>query len=127
MDTLYILFFTTDIHITRRPSNSVLQNEHACCSATPAWSSGLERRYCDGHDRKVDGSTPAKATMRSWIRCFTTIISALKNLTSSKFKKSRNKVQAENSEMKATPARVWIHPMHSAFIAFSRQSPYNFV
>ena len=26
-----------------------------------AWSSGSEHRFCDGHDRKVDGSTLAQA------------------------------------------------------------------
>ena len=43
-----------------------------------AWPSDSERRFYDGHDRKVDGSTPTQALLlRSWIRCFTTIISLL--------------------------------------------------
>ena len=42
---------------------------------TSAWPSGSERRFCDGHDRKVYGSTPTQALfLRPWIRCFTTII-----------------------------------------------------
>ena len=83
------------------------------------WPSGSERRFYDGHDRKVVGSIPTQALMlRPWIRCFTTIISAWWNITSSKLKKSRNKIQAENSK-RATPKRVWIRPMHSASVAFS--------
>ena len=85
-----------------------------------AWPSGSKRRFYDGHDRKVDGSTPTQASLlRSWIRCFTTIISAWWNLTSSKLKKSEAKTQAENSETRATTKRVWIRPMHSASVAFS--------
>ena len=54
-----------------------------------AWPSGSQRRFYDGHDRKVDSSTPTLASMlRPWVRCFTTIISAWWNLTSSKLKKS---------------------------------------
>ena len=41
------------------------------------WRSGLERRFCDDHDRKVDGSTPNLVSLLlPWIRCFTLIISA---------------------------------------------------
>ena len=41
------------------------------------WRSGLERRFYDDHDRKVDGSTPNLVSLlRPWIRCFTLIISA---------------------------------------------------
>ena len=48
---------------------------------------GFAASFYDGHDRKVDGSTPTKASLlRPWIRCFTTIISAWWNLTSSKLK-----------------------------------------
>ena len=37
-----------------------------------AWPSGSERRFYDGHDRKIDGSTPTQASLlRPWIRCFT--------------------------------------------------------
>ena len=57
-----------------------------------AWRSGLERRFYDGHDRKVDDSTPTKASLlRPWIRCFTTVIPARWNLTSSNLKKSEAK------------------------------------
>ena len=42
-----------------------------------AWPSSSERRFYDGDDRKVDGSTPTQASLlRPWIRCFTTIIFA---------------------------------------------------
>ena len=54
------------------------------------WPSGLERRFYDGHDRKVNGSTLTQASfLRPWIRCFTTIIFAWRNL--SKLKKSEAK------------------------------------
>ena len=57
-----------------------------------AWPSGSERRFYDGHDRKVDGSTPTLASLlRPWIRYFLTFISARWNLTSSKLKKSEAK------------------------------------
>ena len=36
-----------------------------------------------------------------------------------------SKVQAESSETKATPKRVWIRPMHSASVAFSWQEDEN--
>ena len=57
-----------------------------------AWRSGLERRFYDDHDRKVNGSTPNLVSLlRPWIRCFTMIISAWWNLASSKLKKSEAK------------------------------------
>ena len=41
------------------------------------WRSGVECRFYDGHDCKVDGSTPTQASLlRPWIICFTIIISA---------------------------------------------------
>ena len=56
------------------------------------WPSGLERCFYDGHDRKVDGSTPTQALLLCpWIRCFMAIISARRNLTSSKSKRSQAK------------------------------------
>ena len=36
-------------------------------------------------------------------------------------KEVNSKVQAESSETKATPKRVWIRPKHRASAAFSRQ------
>ena len=90
-----------------------------------AWPSGSERCFYDSHDRKIDGSTPTQASLlRLGIRCFTTIIFAGWNLTSSKLKKS-NKIQAENSETRATPKRVWIRPMRSASVASSCQEDEN--
>ena len=54
------------------------------------WPSGSERCFYDGHDRKVDGSTPTLASLlRPRIRYFTTFIFAWWNLTSSKLKKSK--------------------------------------
>ena len=62
-----------------------------------AWPSVSERRFYDGHDRKVDGSTLALTSLRPWIRFFTIIISAWWNLTSSKLNKSEaKKTQLEN-------------------------------
>ena len=35
-----------------------------------AWPTSSERRFYDGHDRKVDGSTPTQdSLLRPWIRC----------------------------------------------------------
>ena len=52
----------------------------------------LERRFYDDHDRKVNGSTPNLVSLlRPWIRCFTMIISAWRNLANSKLKKVRRK------------------------------------
>ena len=55
-----------------------------------AWRSGLERRFYDDHDRKVNGLTPNLLVLllRSWIRCFTMIISAWWNLATA-IKKSQ--------------------------------------
>ena len=61
-----------------------------CLSA--ARTSGSEGRFYDSHVRKVDVSTPTQAwLLRSRTRCFTIIISAWWNLTSSKVKKSEAK------------------------------------
>ena len=58
------------------------------------WPSGSERRFCDGHDRKVDDSTTTQASLlRPWVRFFTTIISGRWNLTSSKLKKLEAKLK----------------------------------
>ena len=54
-----------------------------------AWRSGLEHRFYDDHDRKVNGSSPILVSLlRPWIICFTMIISALWNPASSELKKS---------------------------------------
>ena len=44
-------------------------------SVSAARRSGLERRFYDDHDRKVNGSTPnlRVSLLRPWIRCFTMI------------------------------------------------------
>ena len=68
-----------------------------------AWPSGLERRFYDGHDHKVDGSTPTQASLlRPWIRCFTTIISAWRNLTSSKLKKLKTNFKRKTGKQRVT-------------------------
>ena len=86
-----------------------------------AWPSGCRQRgrvvrsvvFYDGHDRKVDGSTPTQASLLTpWIRCFMAVISAWRNLTSSKLKNSNAKFKRRKSETRATPKRVWIRPMH---------------
>ena len=57
-----------------------------------AWPNVMERRFYDGHDRKVDGSTSTQASLLlPWIRCFMTIISAWWYLTSNKLRKSEAK------------------------------------
>ena len=62
-----------------------------------AWPSGSERRFYDGHDRKLDGSTPTQASLlHPWIRCFMAIISAWRNLTSSELTKSEAKCKQKN-------------------------------
>ena len=64
-----------------------------------AWRSGLERRFYDDHDRKVNGSTPNLVSLlRPWIRCFTMIISAWWNLASSKLKKSEENSKLGNKD-----------------------------
>ena len=61
--------------------------------------SGSERRFYDGHDRNVDGSTLIQASLlRPWIRRFTTIISAWWNLTNSKLKKLEANVKRKNGK-----------------------------
>ena len=63
-------------------------------------ASGSERRFYYGHDRKADGSTPTQASLlRPYIRCFTTIISAWWNLTSSKLKKSVAKFKRKQGQL----------------------------
>ena len=56
----------------------------------------VPRRFYHDHDRKVDGSTPTQASLlRPRIRCFTIIIFAWWNLTSSKLKKSEAKFKGK--------------------------------
>ena len=59
----------------------------------------VERQFYDGHNRKVDGSTPTEALLlRHWIRCFTTIISVWWNANKQQIKEVTSKIQAENLE-----------------------------
>ena len=77
--------------ITITDAGVVVRSERIDLSAV--WCSGFERRFHNGGDRKVDGSTPNQASLlHSWIRCFTMVISALWNLTSSESKKSEAKL-----------------------------------
>ena len=55
----------------------------------------------------------------SWLRCFTTIITARWNLTSSKLKKAGAKFKRKNSETKDGASVQCIRPMHSVSVAFS--------
>ena len=43
----------------------------------------------------------------------------LAELNKQQIEEVKSKIQAENSETRATPKRVWIRPMHSAYVAFS--------
>ena len=77
-------------------------NDWGAWKSNPAaWPSDSERRFYDGHDRKVDGSSPTQASLlRPWIRCFTTIISAWWNLISSKLKKIEVKFKRKTRKQK---------------------------
>ena len=84
-----------------------------------AWRSGLERRFYDDHDRKVNGLTlNLVSLLRPWMRYFTIMISAWWNLASRKLKKSEENSTGKLGN-KATPKRGWIRPTHSASAAFS--------
>ena len=112
-----IIFFSDDSDLSLR--FSLLSAKHQILivysQLLAAWPRGSERRFYDGHDRKVDGLTLTEALLlRPWIRCFMTIISAWWNLTSSKLKKSKAKLKRKT---RATPKRVWIRPMHSVSAA----------
>ena len=62
-----------------------------------AWPSGSEDSFHGDHDCKVKGSIPIKASfLRPWIRCFTIIIPAWWNLTSSKLKKPEAKLNRKS-------------------------------
>ena len=84
-----------------------------------AWRSGLEHRFYDDHNRRVNGSTlNLVSLLRPWIRCFTMIISAWWNLASSKLKKSEAKFKWKawkQRQLLSEPGFV----LSSAFVAFS--------
>ena len=68
----------------------------------------------------VDGLTPTQALLlRPWKRCFTVIISACWNLTSSKLKKTKAKFSPSGKETKATPEQVWICPIIPVIIVIA--------
>ena len=79
-----------------------------------AWPSGSESRFYDRHDCQVDVSA---SLLRPWKRCFSTI--SYYCLMESNKQQIRSKTQAENSETKATPKRLWIRPTHSTPVASS--------
>ena len=61
----------------------------------------FRRNFYDGHVHKVDDSTPTQASLlHTWTRCFTTIISAWWNLASSKFKKSKAKLNRNTQKQR---------------------------
>ena len=69
-----------------------------------AWFSGLERRFYDDHDKMLHDD----------YRC-------LAESGKQQIKEVKKKIQPENLEIKATPKRVWICPMHSASTACDRR------
>ena len=76
------------------PKNKARPTRYSSQSLSAAFPSGSERHFYDGHDRKVDALTSTQASLlRPWITCFTMIISAWYNLTSSKAKKAEAKFQ----------------------------------
>ena len=51
---MQIMIYRDEVHLTARDNAT--------------WRSGLERRFYDDHDRKVDGSTPNLVSLlRPWI------------------------------------------------------------
>ena len=66
-----------------------------------AMRSGSKRCFDDGHDHKVDGSTPTQALLlRPWIKFFMIIIPAWWDPTSSKLKKSEAKLERKTRNQK---------------------------
>ena len=90
-----------------------------CQSA--AWPSSSERRCNDDHDRKDDdGLTPTPNLVAAFLdKMLHDNYLCLVESNRPRIKEVRSKTQTENSETKATPQRVWIRPMNSAFVAFS--------
>ena len=87
--TIILYFCIFEIH----PRNIIAESCKSVECLSAAWPSGSEGRFYNGHVRKVDGSTPTQASLlRPWTRCFTTIISAWRNLASSKLKKPEAKL-----------------------------------
>ena len=84
----YFLF----LHLCIHSRNIIAESSQSVECLSAAFPSGSKGRFYDGHVRKVEGSTPTQI----WLlcpgtRCFTTIIFAWWNLTSSKLKKSEAK------------------------------------
>ena len=70
-----------------------------------AWRICLERRFYDGHDRKINGSTPYLVSLlRPWIRCFTMPIYVWWNPTSRKLKKSEAKLNRKTRKQGQLPS-----------------------
>ena len=64
-----------------------------------AWPSGSERRFYDGHDRKVDGLTPTQASLlHPGIRCFMAIFCAWEKFNKTQIEEVRSKIPAEKLE-----------------------------
>ena len=65
------------------------------------WRSGLERRFYDDRDGKVEGSTPNLVSLlHPWIRCFTLIISAWWNLANGKSNKLEAKLNRKTRKQR---------------------------
>ena len=87
-----------------------------CGRVVGSMAEGSERRFYDGHDRNVDGSTTPHASLHKMLHDnYLCLVESNKQ----QIKEVKSEIQAENSETKATPAQVWIRAMHSAFVAFS--------
>ena len=85
-----------------------------------AWLSGSERRFYDGHDRKVDGSTfHPSLVVASLDKMLLDIYLCSVESNKLQIKGVRSKIQEENSKTKAPPKRVCIRPTHIASVAFS--------
>ena len=85
-----------------------------------AWPSGSERRFYDGHDRKVDGSIPTQGlVVASLDKMLHDNYLCLMKSNKQQIEEVKSKTQAEISETRSTPKRVWNRPMHSASVAFS--------
>ena len=85
-----------------------------------AWRSGLERRFYDDHDRKVNGSIPNLVwLLHPWIRCFTINYLCLVESSKQQIKEVKRKFKRKTWKQKQLLKRVWIRPTHSVSVSFS--------
>ena len=78
-------------------------------SGSEAWRSGSKRRFHDGHDPKVDGSTPIQALFsRPWDKMLHDHQSVWWNLTNIKLKKSEAKLKQKTWQQRPlSESRFW--------------------